>query len=460
MKMNRNALWMFAVATVLVSCLLNHESGLGIGATILALVFVIYDKQQINGELGRRKAAIESMSVAIHMQQGAEEPDAHDVLDLQEQLRAAHDQITTLTEEKRIIIADLQLAFDEVRALVEELSLLRSIREDRNEQRQEAGFQRHEREELAARVAHMADHLSGQVMVSLEEVEDAISKAISAFSQMSTEAQNSISSLHQFLNIDNEHSIIAVSDRAASLMGNFVTSMVGTGHEISSAAKKLEAFTAVVAQLRGLLDEIDRLADQTTMLALNASIEAARAGIHGRGFSVVAQEVRKLSDRSRVAAENMRSLTKNLTRENADLVETLGSAASRSLEESCEAQGKLNSLLAGIRTSDMETRQLLDKMVAQNQSVIDDVQRIVIAFQFHDLLRQRLNHVYDPLVALRDELQSGSDVIEMPQVLGTGTDGRQISLPEASKRISVGAAPELFVVNYDDNTEEDDITLF
>ena len=306
----------------------------------------------------------------------------------------------------------------------------------------------------------MADHLSGQVMVSLEEAEDAISKAISAFSQMSTEAQNSISSLHQFLNIDNEHSIIAVSDRAASLMGNFVTSMVGTGHEISSAAKKLEAFTAVVAQLRGLLDEIDRLADQTTMLALNASIEAARAGIHGRGFSVVAQEVRKLSDRSRVAAENMRSLTKNLTRENADLVETLGSAASRSLEESCEAQGKLNSLLAGIRTSDMETRQLLDKMVAQNQSVIDDVQRIVIAFQFHDLLRQRLNHVYDPLVALRDELQSGSDVIEMPQVLGTGTDGRQISLPEASKRISVGAAPELFVVNYDDNTEEDDITLF
>jgi methyl-accepting chemotaxis protein len=277
---------------------------------------------------------------------------------------------------------------------------------------------------------------------------------------MSTEAQNSIECLHQFLNVGNEQSIIAVSERAASLMGNFVDSMVSTGREVSAAARKLESFTAVVAQLRGLLDEIDRLADQTTMLALNASIEAARAGVHGRGFSVVALEVRKLADRSRVAAENMRRLTSNLTSENKGLVDTLGEAASRSLEESCEAQGKLNALLVGIGNSDAETRKLLDKMEAQNQSVIDDVQRVVIAFQFHDLLRQRLNHVYDPLVALRDELKSGVIEVQVKELVGTGTDGRSMALPAAHKRTSVGAAPELQVVTYGDNTDEDDITLF
>ncbi len=460
MRTNSKVVWTLAVATTFLCTLLNGKSLWGIALASVALGFVIYERRLFQRQLDSQRTDVDVPNDQSKHREIQSDVNDLEVDDLRQKLESAQNEIATLHGEKDIIIADLQLAFDEVRALVEELALLRNIREDRNEQRQEAGFQRTEREALAARVAHMADHLSGQVMVSLEEAEDAISKAISAFEQMSNEAENSIDSLQQFLNIDNAHSIIAVSDRAASLMSKFVTSMVDTGHEISAAANKLQAFTSVVAQLRGLLDEIDRLADQTTMLALNASIEAARAGVHGRGFSVVAQEVRKLSDRSRIAAENMRSLTRNLTQENSSLVETLGMAASRSLEESCEAQGKLNSLLVSIRESDVQTRNLLDKMVGQNRSVINDVQRIVIAFQFHDLLRQRLNHVYDPLVALRDELQSGSTDVAASQVLGTGTDGRTIALPEESKRISVGIAPELFVVNYDDSTEEDDITLF
>jgi methyl-accepting chemotaxis protein len=348
---------------------------------MVCLAFLVGDKIAVDRSLIASSTAEHADPVEIRLDTASATLAEQQRNELAQQLQNAENTITSLIDQRDIMTSDLQLAFDEVRGLVDELSLLRHVKQDRNEQREEAGFQKHEREQLSARVAHMADQLSGQVMVSLAEAEDAISKAIGAFSQMSTEAQNSIECLHQFLNVGNEQSIIAVSERAASLMGNFVDSMVSTGREVSAAARKLESFTAVVAQLRGLLDEIDRLADQTTMLALNASIEAARAGVHGRGFSVVALEVRKLADRSRVAAENMRRLTSNLTSENKGLVDTLGEAASRSLEESCEAQGKLNALLVGIGNSDAETRKLLDKMVAQNQSVIDDVQRIVVIIQ-------------------------------------------------------------------------------
>lgn len=61
-----------------------------------------------------------------------------------------------------------------------------------------------------------------------------------------------------------------------------------------------------------VLDSIKSIADQTKMLGLNAAIEAARAGDAGRGFGVVAEEIRKLSEESKITAEKIRVMTQNI----------------------------------------------------------------------------------------------------------------------------------------------------
>lgn len=83
---------------------------------------------------------------------------------------------------------------------------------------------------------------------------------------------------------------------------------------ISASEQKLNQHIADIqhsaSEIISILDSIKSIADQTKMLGLNAAIEAARAGDAGRGFGVVAEEIRKLSESSKQTAEEIGKLTR------------------------------------------------------------------------------------------------------------------------------------------------------
>ena len=88
-----------------------------------------------------------------------------------------------------------------------------------------------------------------------------------------------------------------------------VQTMVNESHrELSSLQKSIDDISASSAKISEITDIIDGIAFQTNILALNAAVEAARAGEQGKGFAVVAGEVRSLSQRSSVAARDIRGL--------------------------------------------------------------------------------------------------------------------------------------------------------
>ncbi|MGE5396904.1 MAG: methyl-accepting chemotaxis protein, partial [Chitinophagales bacterium] len=77
-------------------------------------------------------------------------------------------------------------------------------------------------------------------------------------------------------------------------------------------SEKITSIQQLAAEIISVLDFIKQVADETKMLGLNAAIEAARAGEAGRGFGVVAEEIRKLSQVSRTTADKIRTMTKSI----------------------------------------------------------------------------------------------------------------------------------------------------
>lgn len=98
----------------------------------------------------------------------------------------------------------------------------------------------------------------------------------------------------------------------ASQQGKNATHLAESGMEaVRQVVTSMDEITGGAREISEILEVINNLSFQTNILALNASVEAARAGKHGRGFNIVAEEVRSLADRSAEAADQIKKLVEN-----------------------------------------------------------------------------------------------------------------------------------------------------
>ena len=123
--------------------------------------------------------------------------------------------------------------------------------------------------------------------------------------------------------------VAAAIGRSGRAIAATANGMSESKDAVGEAAGKVAALGAKSDQIGAIVETIDDIAEQTNLLALNAAIEAARAGEQGKGFAVVADEVRKLAERSSRATKEIAALIDEVQRETQKAVDAMESGASK-----------------------------------------------------------------------------------------------------------------------------------
>ncbi|MDZ4190474.1 methyl-accepting chemotaxis protein [Ectopseudomonas chengduensis] len=254
--------------------------------------------------------------------------------------------------------------------------------------------------------------LGGQARDALDAVEQQqaqMSQIATAATQMAATAQSVAQSCEQAAVEAQQTREVALSSNQRSERTS--ASMRHLSSRLGDSAAALQQLRDQTQQINRVVEVIKGIAEQTNLLALNAAIEAARAGEAGRGFAVVADEVRSLSKRTQDSTQEIAQTVDNLQR-------VVGQSVTLMEEASSQADGDIGSVLA---------------MGDELQNIVDSVQRV------SDRLAQ-IATAAEQQAATADEVSG--NIQQVDQAAGQLLDGAQAvsSAAEQLRRGSEGLA--------------------
>ncbi|MFK7823884.1 MAG: methyl-accepting chemotaxis protein [Oligoflexales bacterium] len=197
-------------------------------------------------------------------------------------------------------------------------------------------------------------------------------------------------------------SLSSVLENALTLLKE-MTEMLDENSRLNvEYSTSIEAILENTATINKITEDIQYISDQTNLLALNAAIEAARAGEHGRGFSVVAEEVRKLSDRTNQASNDITQIVGKVNDSVQDISLSLTDNLKKTKSKKESVDEAVDLLLSTAKDSTEVFSQLVESSVLSSESVAHNIDQIILSLQFQDITRQEIEAASVPLTQIEN----------------------------------------------------------
>jgi methyl-accepting chemotaxis protein len=295
-------------------------------------------------------------------------------------------------------------------------------------------------DELRAFVGAEVEGSRQEIDRTKELIREAVSKLGGSFDALNRKSRHQSELVGRIIDRtgDGEHGGMDVSrfaQQASQQMEQLVEALEDVSGQSTTTVTHIDAMAEHLDGIFALLEDVKSIADQTNLLALNAAIEAARAGEAGRGFAVVADEVRNLSERSTAFNEQIRKLAHSSKDAIARVRDTVSQMASRDMDRSRGARAEAAAMLERVEGMNQGLGRGMREIADCGRSIDGSVAEAVRSLQFEDIATQALGAArvhLDRLGAINQEATALQSLLHRSE---TTSAERQRALSKLMDRI-------------------------